>query len=211
MVVANVFHARGHHSHDGERLCVQRDFLAENIGIGCEAALPQAIAKDDLARICGQFILGIKLPAKQGTQSEQVEETSGNSQRRKTLRLVQARELQVSADEAGQSFEGMVAGAIIEKIKRIDAKLWIVGIAGKNPEQAAGLVIGQRLQQDTGDDAEDGAVGADAQGEGQHHHYGEGGIIDQRPACIAQVLKEVVNIVGAAHVAAFLLDLRNIS
>src|ERR1700687_4120232 len=74
VVVADVFHAGWHDAHYGERLCFQRDFPAENIRVGMEAALPQAIAEDDLAVIAGQFVFDFELAPQCGIQSEQMKE-----------------------------------------------------------------------------------------------------------------------------------------
>ena len=69
--------------------------------------------------------------------------------------------------------------------------------------------IGQRLQQHAIDHAEDSAVGPDAQGQREDDHGGEAGRLGERAHGVLQVAGKVFEIIRAAHIAAFLLNLRH--
>src|SRR6266436_5905152 len=49
----------------------------------------------------------------------------------------------------------------------------------KERHQAVGLTIGERLQHDAVDDGENGRIGADSKGQGEHGYSGEAGILEK--------------------------------
>ena len=83
----------------------------------------------------------------------------------------------------------------------------IVGAVEEDAHEAVGIRIGKRPQQHAVDDAEDRAIGADAERQRQHHHYCEAGILAQHAPRVAQVAPEIFDDIGASHIAAFLLNL----
>jgi hypothetical protein len=80
-----------------------------------------------------------------------------------------------------------------------------LGIGAREPDQALGLRIGERPQQDGGDQAEHHGVAADAQGERQDRHGGEAGLAQEHAAGVADVLPERLQGREAPDVAAGLL------
>ena len=58
------------------------------------------------------------------------------------------------------------------------------------PNDAVGVLVGQGLQQEAVDEAENGRVGADAERQGQNRDRGEPGGPGQRPQAVAQVCEE---------------------
>ncbi len=66
--------------------------------------------------------------------------------------------------------------------------------------------VGQGLQQDALQHAEDDGVGADAERQGQHRHRGRARVPRQRPQAVAGVLHEVLEQADLPGVAALLLD-----
>ena len=56
----------------------------------------------------------------------------------------------------------------------------------------SGCSVGQRLEQRAIHEAEDGAVGADAEREGQDGNRREAGRLDQGPKSVSEVLDDVV-------------------
>ena len=73
--------------------------------------------------------------------------------------------------------------------------LWMEPWFGPGPEddETLRLLDGQHPQQDLIHQGEYRGVGADAQGQGEHHHEREPRVLGQRAEGIAQVLHEVVH------------------
>ena len=60
-------------------------------------------------------------------------------------------------------------------------------------DQASGVAKRQRPDRDGVDDAEDGAVDADAERQAGNGQRGEPGVLDERPGRVAQILQECVH------------------
>ena len=63
----------------------------------------------------------------------------------------------------------------------------------RQAHQAVGLVVRQRLEQHTVNEAEDRRVGPDPQREREHRDGGESGALGERPACVPQVGEQGVH------------------
>jgi hypothetical protein len=108
--------------------------------------------------------------------------------------------LQVVTRDRGHAFEGAIALAEIAKVIRIQGKLRLRVAVEVNAHQAVGMRIGKRLQQDALNDAENGAVRADAEGQSQHDNDGESGSAGQGSHGVSQVVPDGLDIIGAAHI-----------
>ena len=93
---------------------------------------------------------------------------------------------------------------------------WVQGelregvVAEKEADETVRLGVRKRFEQDGVDDAEDGAVGADAQRECKRDYDGESGVVDQLADRIAEILNYCFEAEADDFVALF-LDARGVA
>src|ERR1035438_2572478 len=207
--VAGVLRARRHHARDGKRLGIERDLPPDDVGIGGKTVAPQPVAQNRLLSVAGDLVVGVELMPARGVQSQHVEKPGSHLEACEALRLAGAGKLQIGARETGQGFEGTIARAKIAKVERVQRKLGVAGAVEEYAHDTVGLGIGKRPQQHAVDDAEDGAIRADGERQREHNHHGEAGVLAQRAQRVSQVAPKVFDVIGASHIAAFLLNLRH--
>ena len=78
----------------------------------------------------------------------------------------------------------------VEKVERRDAVALAARRLLEHADDAVGVRVGQRLQQQSVDEAEDGGVGADAERERQQRHGRESRAPRQGSHGISQVLQQ---------------------
>src|SRR6185437_1592597 len=86
-------------------------------------------------------------------------------------------------------------------------RVWLFQRHLEQQHELIGIRIGKGSQKHGIHDAENGGVGADAESEREHGDGGEAGGFAEHAQGVAEVLRQIVNIVCAAHVAAFLFEL----
>ena len=118
-------------------------------------------------------------PPEQRLRPEDVETTGGHPQAIEALRLAYSREIQVGVVERSETVE---CDALLFPVEEHAGRNRVpLTWAGRFPHlhKLARLVVMERLQQHTSNDAEDRRVRADAEGERKHSHRGEAGILQQ--------------------------------
>ena len=101
----------------------------------------------------------------------------------------------------------MIAGAIVEKVEWVERKFRKVGAGKEDTHDALGLSIWQALEQHAVNDAEDGAIGPDAERERENDDQREGWIGPELTHCIFRIVERELDEAGATHIAAVFLGL----
>ncbi len=86
--------------------------------------------------------------------------------------------------------EDRVVSLPVEEVQRGDAVPFTLWRLLEDPDDPFGVVVGQRFQQDAIHEAEDGDVGADANGQREDRHQRKAAAVGQRACGIAQILAE---------------------
>src|SRR5262249_1332244 len=144
--------------------------------------------------------------AQRGLQTEYGEESRCRGNRGNTLRLSLAGELNIAMKECREPRKSAAAIAEIAEIPLIHGKLGKIRASEEEADETVRLRIRQRSDQDAIDDAEDSTVGSNGEGQGEHNHGREAGVASHSAQSITQVAEQVFDVVGAAHIAAFLLN-----
>src|SRR5271170_6263710 len=150
---------------------------ADDIWIRGESAAPLVFAENGDGSSSLVAILGEKCPADQrrvAQNSKQFRRYAGDVDR---SRLAASRKSELMCGEAGKLGEDVILSANLGEIVVGDSRrrYSFLRFGLKKKYELAGIGEGQSLQQDGVDDAEDGGVGADAEGEREDSDDGEAG------------------------------------
>ena len=191
------------HPDDRHGPAVDRHGLADDLGVGAEAALPEAVRQDDEGmRVSGSVVVGAKDAPQHCRDAEHVEEIPRHEVRVGLLRGPLVAQVYRCPPVREHPLEGL--GLVAEvHVHRVgdggQVEALVVGRArvrtgGIQHHQAFGVLHGQDAQEHLVHQREDGRVGADAQGQGEDDHGGEPGVLGQGPQREPQVLLEVVHL-----------------
>src|ERR1700733_6542076 len=170
------------YANDGEGAVVEINGPAEDGWIAMELPLPNGIAEqDDLTGSRERFVF-MEKAAHQWVYAEHLEEIRSDANAGEGPGIAMAGGLEVVAGG-----EGMVAGDVcVGLVALAELRIGVNGIGGRgpvavedlgaDPEQARGIVEGQRAQHERVDDAEDCNVGADADGQDEDGDEGEAAV-----------------------------------
>ena len=183
---------------------VQADVGADDCGARAEVPLPGGIAEHH-----DVIFGGLKAAAERHTDAEEREEIGGDGGAVQSARLACAGEDEVGVGiERGHLVEGGALRAPVVEVRGGDGEeLAKGGMSFPEGEEAAGMGVGKRLEEDAVDDSEDGGIGADAEGEREDGDGGEGRILAQAADGVAHVLHEDFEGGTDADVADILFDL----
>ncbi len=92
----------------------------------------------------------------------------------------------------GEAVEGLIGGAVVEEVGWGDVGEIAEREFSVEPDEAIGVCEGERAEDDGVDDAEDGRVGADAEGESEDGDESEAGIFAEGAEGVAEILGEIV-------------------
>ena len=183
-------HFRRHHANDRDRTAMKCNRAPNNLRVAVKGAVPQTIA-DDRERRRARFVFVFAVgPAELRLEADRVEEICGRERNGDPLRLTPGNVAEMEGFEAGQR-EMLKRSAVappIDVIRQRDRGICSVDDFVQVNEPIR-LRIGQRPEQDVVDDAEDGAVRADAEREGEHGDDGEA----RRFAELAESEAEIVH------------------
>ena len=165
---------RRQHTNDGVALAVERERTAEDVRRSAELVLPEPVAHDDDPASTWQIFVGTKGPAECRARLNHLEEPGADraGENRFRIAAVRARELPESINRhAGEPGRCALPVVEVRGRHREGRQAWKRRLRRhmKETNEAIGLVVRQRPQQDGIDDAENGGVGADAEGEDQNH------------------------------------------
>ena len=181
-----------HHPHDLGRYAVDRDLLPDRVVAAAEALAPQPVADDRDLAAAWVVLVGPEGAAERGAHTEEVE------QRGADLGGVEPHGLPLAGeDDAGPGDRGRVrqrlalfldVGEVRPRHRRPAAFGEVI-----DPHEPLRVLVRQGLEQHAVHDAEDGAVGADAQRQRQHGDGGERGALDQAAEGVANVLAKGIH------------------
>jgi hypothetical protein len=139
------------------------------VRVGAEAASPGAVAENRGGVVTGDIFVGKKQSAHCGAIAEQREKIRGDANCADAFGIAVAGEIVVGAESDGGVFEAGVAILDVEILRGGKPILSDAEAGGAVPEddELAGVFVGKRAKQKRAGDAEDGSVGADADGERQ--------------------------------------------
>ncbi len=190
----------GGHAHDRHRLVVDAHGLAHRARVGPEAPCPEAVAEHDHGMAArGAVVLGREQAAHRGGEAQDLEEVPGHQVAGHVVGLLAHRQVHGGRVVAEHTLEDrvLVAQALVHGMgERDDRVAVVVRRAGEGPRAAqdhelAGVLYGQEPQQDLVHQAEYRGVGPDPEGQGQHYHEREAGVLGERPQRELQVLPEI--------------------
>ncbi len=206
-----IFHAAEpgrHDADDGVRLAVELKGAADDRGIAAESPLPQRIAQDDDGIALRHFVLfGPEGAAEGGMDAEQRKIRLGDVFGRDALPLVHAGEGRAGVREEGHVLERAALRAPVAVVRHGGAPAFHLRPLDIAPQfdQAGRRGIRERAEDDGIDDAENGGVGANAEGQGENRHEGECGAVTQGSHRVAQVLPQGFEPVKRPHLSTGLL------
>ena len=153
-----------------------------------------------------------EIAADDGRDSQCAQEARCDDLRFQLLRFAVAGDGELASGGGGDAIEdgGLVAPPCVLEVRDAPAKDGVGrGVGGG--DEAGGVAIRERAEEDGIDDAEDGRVGADAQGGGQDDDGGECRVVLEAAAGVPQVGREAVEPRELPHFAYLLLDARDVS
>ncbi len=156
-------------------LCVDDEATSENGRIATEMPLPVGVTQNHGERISRRIVLAGEDAPEDRLDPEELQRAVGDAHRVDPLGLPEARHRRLAVVPYSDVFENLSLFAIgeVERRRLVDGVESETGGAMPHPDEALGLLEGERLQQDSVDDGEDGRVGADAQGQGQDGDEGK--------------------------------------
>src|SRR5947207_14382993 len=101
----------------------------------------------------------------------------------------------------------MITRAKIKKIVWVQGERWLCVALKIDPDKTVGLGVREWAQQDTLDNAENGAVRADAQCHGEYDHSSKSWGSSKDTNCVSKIVPHVFDMIGSSHITAFLLNL----
>ena len=161
--------ARGEDADDGSRPAVERELFVDDVLIAAEAALPEAVAEEDGGAGVAAFVVGSEVAAEDGLDAHDVEEVAGDLEGGDAFGAGGGGEGGHAARVERHVSEGVRAGAPVAEVGVRDGEAanGLVGVGGPEGDDAIAVAEWEGLEEDGVRDAEDGGVGADAEGDGQ--------------------------------------------
>ena len=183
---------------------VHVELAAHHARVGAEMLLPELVACEQHGLGPRHLLVGPKAAPERGLDAENAEEVPRHDARLHPLRLTRAEQREGHRVVLDQPVEALDLGAKVLDLEGRKAEIRDAGPGGGLLEehQRLPVAIRQGTQQHGVHHGEHGAVGPDAEGEGEHHHRGEAGAAAQAAQAIAHVLHEVLQQTHAAGVAA---------
>ncbi len=167
---------------------VQGQRLAEDVRVGCESLLPEAVAEHHRAGRALAVFLRQEIASQKWADAEEREEARRNVFAREVLGFAGPGEVEVIAAEGAHIGEGTAFAAPIEEIRVRHRALRELRRGLEDHQQPVRIGIRQRLQKHAVHHAENGRVRPDAQRQRQHRDGGEAGVLAQRAESVAKVL-----------------------
>ena len=186
----DVLEVVGHDADNGVERVVETDLGADDAGVASEAALPQSVAEDGDVRAPEGVVRGLKGAAHDGRDTQNLEVPCADALAFEALGLIASGHGRLPRHHDGGGVEGVTA--VGESAKGAESDVDGCAGAGHLPKHhdAVGLGIGQRIEEDRFDRAEDGCACADSDPEDENRRGGEGGRFAQLTQCEAEIVAE---------------------
>jgi len=183
----------GNHAQNRVRDAIEADVAARDLRVRAEARPPEALAQDDGVRTPGVVLRKERAPDNR-TDTEDVEEAGGHPLSGHVLgEAVRAGHHHAAhaRDVGGDQLERAIPPVPVQKVPRRYRAPCRCGAPFGHHHEALGFPERKRAQERGVDQGEDGAVGADAERDGEHNHCSEAGLAPQHSDGVAQVLPEL--------------------
>ncbi len=173
----------GQHTDDLAWLAVEHQHAADRRAVAAKLVPPVARGQHDCLRASRRIVRPGECPAEHRPDPEHRQDAIGDEQRARLFGLGKTRHAHRAGVPEADVLEHPAVLAVGEVQERrgagpVDVDPWCGMIEG---DELVGARVGQRLQEDALDDAEDRGIGADADGEGQGGHGGETGHSGEAP------------------------------
>src|SRR5580704_17666370 len=177
------------HSDNLKRYLVEQQRLADGAGVAGKMAHPERMAQQQHVPAVRTIVLLRESAAEPRLDAERGEKVVRDSHTVDDFRNVATREgRRPPAPIQSHGFEGAVARSpVFPCSERYVGRLARVRIAFGEGNEPSRFAIRERIQQHGFDDAEDGGIGTDAEGEGEDGDEREGGGFRQRAESVFQV------------------------
>ena len=192
MMVHTIKARRGDAS-DGKGMIVDQDSAPDRARGSAEVLLPEAVTQYCDARATALVISNGDKAAGRRTNSQRFEEVPADPKPIRILDGAALREIEACTAPCEGTGENILVGS-----QSFPERIGICGASTSSYPRSSNLNLNQifrpfdrqESQHDGIQHAEDGGVGADAEGESQHCHRREAGALGQHPQAVANVLNE---------------------
>ena len=182
----------GQHADDLERLSVERHRPSDDRWILPITPRPGAVVEDRRSRPARCVVSGFEEPAVQRPRAEHRQQVRGHADRPDAFRFAVASQVEVRAKRDRDVLESRMTRLDVEVLGRREPVFRDVESRRSVPEdrEPVGILIGQRSEQQRTGDAEDRAVGADADRDRQDRDSSQPRGPQKRANGIAEVLEQ---------------------
>ena len=189
LIIGRQDEARRHDAGDLVGVAVDLDGAADNSGVGGVAARPQGVAENDDVRTVAHVLGGGERPSHHCSHAERREQVRRDACRGHALRVAVAGEVHLPLTPGGDLAERLSPPPVVDDLAGRHPGLVERRPLAPDHHRPVGLAPRQRPQEDGVDDAEDGRVRADAEGQRQDRDGGERRVPAERTGAKANVLQ----------------------
>ena len=190
----------GNDSRHGEAAPVERERAPDYGGARTEAPAPQAATDEDHGCRTEPVVCGVEVTARHGVDSEDAEEVGRDHLAAEVLGLPSSGHVGVLPAERGQALEAAAVLLPVDEVRIGDRHAREVRRRLAEPHQAVGIAVGQRLEENAVDDAEDGGVGADPERQRDHRDGREARVPGQHAQAVPNVLEQDPHVASCCEV-----------
>jgi hypothetical protein len=183
-------HLSGEDADDRIALVVQRQVLADHVGTAAEAAGPKPFAQHHHPLGPRLVLLRPESASQDRPHPQSLKDSRRDVSAVDPFRLTVARQSEIRAVEGDEAFERLALLLHVLEVRHREAHVGDLLRPFGQEHQAIGLLVGERVQEDPIDHAEDGRVGPYSEGQRQHRHRAESRIAGEQTYPIARVLPE---------------------
>ncbi len=183
--------AAGHDAGHLIGFVIEADGLADDGWVPAELALPEGMTQHYDFVFAELVFVGAEGAAERGANAQNVEVVGRDAHATQQGWLAGAGQGRGPAALGRHVFENLVLLDPVQIVEGGDAVGAAVGPLLQHAHDALGIGVGERVEQDRVDEAEDGRIGADAEGEGEKGDKSEAGALEQSAGGVTQVLQEL--------------------
>ncbi len=176
-----------------------------------EVRAPHAVAEDHAPRAGAGFVVAAEAAAERQRRAQRLEVAARHAQHPQPLHAAPAGEIDTRFRVVRQRRQLLERAGVVADEGEVRgcqhaSGVCTAGLLLVQPDEATGLLVGQRREQDGVHDAEDGGGSADAEAERQRHRCGVARAPPHLADRVAQVAGEPFHPADAVHVMDLLSD-----
>ena len=183
-----------HDSNQSAGRPIQHKCRVDKTGIGVETVDPCLVAEDEDRRSGGLVVCRLHGAAEERGHPQEFEGARRDQAAAKTICTFTVGVEDVKSVVADGAVKHVVLRHVVQELRAAVAaaasRLVALGVMNCHRIEALRVRVWERLHEDVFDDAEDGGGGADAQGESNHGHDGEAGVLLEVSSCVEEVLPD---------------------